>query len=198
MTCNTCGLPHDQHFIEGSDRWCGCGYASERQRQPTPQTFAYLVHCAESGLTKIGKSDDPEKRLASLQTGSPTELSLVCVLRDEVGDMESQLHNEFRNRRVRGEWFRLLRREIADVQKRPSTTFVGSIPRKSRANADPMVALLCGDCDHSARWDMPGAVTCAGFDVCTHPSKGERRLPSRDHVSEGLPPPPWCPRRGER
>lgn len=53
---------------------------------------------------KIGLSGDPEKRLRSMQSGSPVPLVL---LHTEAGDFEREmeLHHRFDLYRVRGEWF---------------------------------------------------------------------------------------------
>lgn len=51
---------------------------------------------------KIGKSRQPRKRLAALQTGSPEQLSLLLVID---GDHEHHLHGRFAHLRLTGEWF---------------------------------------------------------------------------------------------
>lgn len=68
--------------------------------------WVYFVQCRTTGLIKIGTTKrDPEKRLATLQTGCPTELRLLGTLRG--GEpRESRLHEDFSDYRVRGEWFR--------------------------------------------------------------------------------------------
>lgn len=53
---------------------------------------------------KIGFSDAPELRIATLQTASPRELRILAIM---PGDTlkEVELHNRFSHLRVRGEWF---------------------------------------------------------------------------------------------
>lgn len=60
---------------------------------------------------KIGKAREPEKRLASLQTGCPTPLKLLAALRGNIHNwsstksFEAHLHEKFSPMRIRGEWF---------------------------------------------------------------------------------------------
>ena len=64
----------------------------------------YFIQDVEQGYIKIGQSEEPEKRLRQLQTGNPNELRLLWV--DHQGDyIEAELHREFREHRVSGEWF---------------------------------------------------------------------------------------------
>jgi hypothetical protein len=59
---------------------------------------------------KIGfTSSNPYARLATLQTGSPTELTVMAV-RPGTMDDERRLHEEFAEERVRGEWFQMSER----------------------------------------------------------------------------------------
>ena len=70
-------------------------------------------------LIKIGYSKDPIKRLAALQTASPDRLSLLAI-KPGKKDVESQLHEEFKESRMEGEWFQLtpkLKVEIEFAQK---------------------------------------------------------------------------------
>ena len=70
----------------------------------------YLYCISDGVLCKFGYSEDPSRRLRSLQTGSSSVLSLVhtivvdCDL--DIVRLERTLHKEFAHHRVRGEWFR--------------------------------------------------------------------------------------------
>jgi hypothetical protein len=57
-----------------------------------------------SGVVKIGKSVDPQKRLSGLQTGNPRRLRVLHV-EPEAGHLEEQLHERFAEIRIGGEWF---------------------------------------------------------------------------------------------
>ncbi len=70
-------------------------------------TFIYFIFDGE--LTKIGKSDNPEKRVCSLQTGNGKKLSLIntikCKTQEKGFILESKLHAKFKKYRKQGEWF---------------------------------------------------------------------------------------------
>ena len=73
----------------------------------------YWVRSGDADLVKVGYASDVTRRLALLQTGSnPHRLAL---LRKEPGDrgVEGALHQHYRVKRVRAEWFALT---DADVQ----------------------------------------------------------------------------------
>ena len=70
-------------------------------------TNIYFIGSVESGTVKIGKSNDPEKRLAGLQTGNSNRLFLYGVIRDVNGYYENMLHKQFDDIRLEGEWFKL-------------------------------------------------------------------------------------------
>lgn len=72
----------------------------------------YLIK-AENGLIKIGRTIDLKDRLMELQTGSATELSLELFLETELEkELEKKLHERFKEKRVRGEWFKLSKSDL--------------------------------------------------------------------------------------
>lgn len=68
--------------------------------------YVYLIY-SESGLYKIGVSNDVEKRLSSLRTGSGYSLSCIAYYKtkDKPTTVERALHKLFAEFRVNGEWF---------------------------------------------------------------------------------------------
>lgn len=67
----------------------------------------YLVE-SEEGLVKIGYSEDPERRIYSLPHGDSSSLELkVSVELPRAEAAEKQLHREFTELNVHGEWFEL-------------------------------------------------------------------------------------------
>lgn len=62
----------------------------------------YIARNASGGLIKIGRSVNPEDRMKSLQTGAGCELEILAVID---GDKERELHKQFAEFRVFGEWF---------------------------------------------------------------------------------------------
>lgn len=64
----------------------------------------YFVQTADNQYVKIGYATDVQKRLGSLQTGSPQPLKLIGT---QPGDqpVERKLHERFHHLRRQGEWF---------------------------------------------------------------------------------------------
>lgn len=83
-----------------------------------PDSRAQAVYLVEGGgRFKIGISADPAARLASLQTGSPFLLRLVCSREfADAAAVERELHMRMGAHRIHGEWFDLPPRALADVQ----------------------------------------------------------------------------------
>lgn len=69
--------------------------------------FVYIVRSGE--YYKIGMTrGDVEKRVATLQTGSPRRLHIVKIIETEdPATLEKDLHGMLNNKRGRGEWFKL-------------------------------------------------------------------------------------------
>jgi len=66
----------------------------------------YLIRNRAQRRVKIGfTSLDATERLATLQTGSASPLELVMVIAGVPRRLEGELHQEFKRRRVLGEWF---------------------------------------------------------------------------------------------
>jgi predicted GIY-YIG superfamily endonuclease len=73
--------------------------------------FVYLIKCInKDGFIKIGVAKEVQSRLDTMQTGCPYKLELLasikCVSRKQAYELEGRLHRLFKNKRVRGEWFR--------------------------------------------------------------------------------------------
>jgi hypothetical protein len=64
----------------------------------------YFLRAREIGRVKIGYSANPKKRIASLQTASPTQLELIRII-EGTKDDEKDLHRKFAKLRIGGEWF---------------------------------------------------------------------------------------------
>ncbi len=64
----------------------------------------YIYFISDETAIKIGKSNDPLKRLNQLQIGNPRDLKLLGTspLLDEY-----ELHEKFKDKLIRGEWFKI-------------------------------------------------------------------------------------------
>lgn len=64
--------------------------------------WTYFIHSSSQAAVKIGKSDDPKKRLSGMQTSNPGVLQLIGALE---GDCEAAWHRRFADLLIRGEWY---------------------------------------------------------------------------------------------
>lgn len=78
----------------------------------------YFVQMADSYFFKIGHSTNPVKRLGMLQVGCPHELKIFGIIKNADIDVESFLHNKYKKRKVRGEWFEFHPDEVDEILKR--------------------------------------------------------------------------------
>ena len=70
----------------------------------TNQEYTYFIQQENGGNIKIGfTTQEPEKRLANLQTGSAYTLRIVGLLH---GNKENKLHKKFSDIKVKGEWYK--------------------------------------------------------------------------------------------
>ncbi len=72
--------------------------------------FIYFILNADSNAIKIGRAKNVSKRLRALQTSSPAVLELLKTIPVEglaaAQTLEQALHQQFRELRLNGEWFR--------------------------------------------------------------------------------------------
>lgn len=74
----------------------------------------YVLIDRISGFCKIGKTSDIKKRVQILSCGNPNiELALVID-----SDVESELHNKFNNKLVKGEWYALSHKDIDFIRRK--------------------------------------------------------------------------------
>jgi Meiotically up-regulated gene 113 len=70
-----------------------------------PTGYVYFIQDGLSRYVKIGwTTDSPFRRLQTLQTGCPGDLSVAAMVRG-TEDLEKALHKRFAHYRIRGEWF---------------------------------------------------------------------------------------------
>lgn len=84
--------------------------AIARKKREWVSHYVYVIN-SSAGLVKIGVSDNPSRRLATIQKHSPIQLWLFKSL--DVGDrglayeIESLSHNHLSEFRSHGEWFKV-------------------------------------------------------------------------------------------
>ena len=70
------------------------------------KSYIYIITDGEN--YKVGKSNNVEKRLKSMETGNPKELSIVakCEVDEKyIYNVENQLHKMFEDYNIKNEWF---------------------------------------------------------------------------------------------
>lgn len=72
-------------------------------------------------LIKIGFTDDIEQRLAQIQSSSPVDLEILAIIADGDKNTEAEIHYQFDEYRVRGEWFKPARKLLVFLDKIAST-----------------------------------------------------------------------------
>lgn len=79
------------------------------------KTYIYLIYDRGNGLYKIGRSINPATREKTLQSEKPNlQLIWISSLTDKKN--EKILHDLFKSKRVRGEWFRLSKPDIEIIK----------------------------------------------------------------------------------
>jgi len=71
----------------------------------------YVIYDSLSDIYKIGRSENPKKRLSTLQI-SNKNISIVLICDD---DVESLLHDRFSEKSVYGEWFNLDANDLLEL-----------------------------------------------------------------------------------
>lgn len=76
----------------------------------------YIVNC--NGVYKIGSTMGlVSSRVATIQSSNPNKIDTVCTIPSQrTMTLERDLHEKFKAWRVRGEWYRLTRRQIEDLR----------------------------------------------------------------------------------
>lgn len=69
-------------------------------------TYIYLIVDENSGLTKIGRSIDPKFREKTLRSEEPN-CKIIWISDLVEKKQEKVIHNYFKEKRIRGEWFSL-------------------------------------------------------------------------------------------
>lgn len=76
--------------------------------------FIYLMFNSKTNLVKIGKSKNPAFREKTLQSEEP-EISLIAVWQAS-HQTETELHRQYKDKRVRGEWFKLALKDMTSIK----------------------------------------------------------------------------------
>ena len=79
--------------------------------------YLYIIRVGNSDCYKIGSSCNVKGRIKDIQGYNTDELKLVHKYKIENMSIEKQLHKKYKHKRIRGEWFRLIKKDIGDIKK---------------------------------------------------------------------------------
>ena len=89
----------------------------EQDLEGTPEGEVYFIFMEDDDQKcKIGKSDNPTKRTSQLQTGNPYELYVYKTL-PGYARLEKMLHNYFKEKKIKREWFNITFEDVDDIVK---------------------------------------------------------------------------------
>jgi len=78
--------------------------------------YVYLLQ-ADNGLYKIGQTKVIDQRIKQLVVSLPYELELVLTIESEFyKEIEATFHEQFADKRARGEWFELSEADIEHIK----------------------------------------------------------------------------------
>ena len=90
---------------------------SKRTERSNPSGYVYLIK-SDFGL-KIGRSIHKESRINQIRQNVPFEIEVLCnYYVKDMFKLEKTLHNHFKNKRIKGEWFNLLESDIDIFRKK--------------------------------------------------------------------------------
>ena len=91
---------------------------NNRNKVDNTNTCIYLIKDMLTGLTKIGSSNKPERRLVELKNQYQNEnLMLIAYVENVEQKLEAELHNMYKEKNQVNEWFKLSEDDISKIIK---------------------------------------------------------------------------------
>lgn len=91
---------------------------NNRNKVDNTNTCIYLIKDMLTGLTKIGSSNKPERRLVELKNQYQNEnLMLIAYVENVEQKLEKELHNMYKEKNQVNEWFKLSEDDISKIIK---------------------------------------------------------------------------------
>lgn len=83
---------------------------------PKVKGYIYVIRAVDEHY-KIGLTVNPVTRLRQLRAGSPHDLAFeILAPCDDIYRIESVLHTQYANQRIKGEWFTLSADDLTDIR----------------------------------------------------------------------------------
>lgn len=99
------------------------GKSQEAHGAPKRSLQGYVYLLKGGDYCKIGRSNNPDRRLEEISPQLPFSVELICmVATNDMYKLEARLHQRYADKRANGEWFRLdgeditCIKELADVK----------------------------------------------------------------------------------
>lgn len=102
------------HEVTSDNYYHSLSSAPRPPRKLELPAWVYIISDSK-GTYKIGIANDPLRRLTQLQTGHPSKLSILLLLKGST-QLEKELHQRFSTKRIQGEWFMLTNEDIVQLQ----------------------------------------------------------------------------------
>jgi hypothetical protein len=78
--------------------------------------YVYLIQ-SSTGYYKIGRTVNPDNRMATFTVKLPFEVEYTCVIQcEDMYGLEKELHARFASKRVNGEWFNLAPEDVEYIK----------------------------------------------------------------------------------
>ncbi len=114
-------LLHQGHSHSEAERILGAPPSKSRGRYTRREDyFVYFIFEKATGLTKIGRSIDPHKRVAALERDRGASLVVYHTISLPPADacwLERALHDTLKEHCVGGEWFKLPKSLLTAIRK---------------------------------------------------------------------------------
>jgi hypothetical protein len=102
--------------------------------------YLYMIHCAETGLTKIGITDNPRRRIAEITGTCAFELELIALWtlpKNLARGFEMHIHEALSDFRHHGEWFKMDREDLVELASTQILSFAARQDRKAMKQFKP-------------------------------------------------------------
>lgn len=136
--CDSCTEVHNntvKKYKNYGRIMCESCLINEYKHQFNQINYVYFIKESSNHFVKIGQSNNVEKRLNTVQTSSPAELSLELKIPtfDSISG-EKFFHKLFSDKHVRGEWYRIEENKLE---------FLKTLNEKLLAKGLSLIDILC-------------------------------------------------------
>lgn len=88
----------------------------EHEQRQKVSGYVYVLK-SDAGEYKIGRTNNIESRIKAHQSQYPFRVSILSIIKtDDMNKLESELHNLYENKQIKGEWFNLDENDVAYIK----------------------------------------------------------------------------------